>query len=191
MNRTLMVGAMLTAAALAGCGGATQTASETASAPGAAAASSPGAASQSAQSGRSSHSAQSDQSTQAGRAERSAQPGGSTKPARSAQSAKPAPPADAGMAFTAYGRNTPWRAVVRKGTLTTEGPSVGEHTLRVTRSAWSKGVRFTGSEGGQKFSLVVRPGTCVDGSGQVATLSVGNRQLSGCAVSGAYPRVNT
>lgn len=222
MNRTLMVGAVLTAVALAGCGGATQTASETASAPGAAAASSPGAASQSAQSGRSSHSAQSDQSTQAGRAERSAQPGGSTKPARSAQSAtpepvtksgqatkpgrsttsgqatqsaKPAPPADAGMAFTAYGRNTPWRAVVRKGTLTTEGPSVGEHTLRVTRSAWSKGVRFTGSEGGQKFSLVVRPGTCVDGSGQntgqVATLSVGNRQLSGCAVSGAYPRANT
>lgn len=210
MNRTLMVGAVLTAAALAGCGGATQTASDTASAPATAtvAASSPGAASQPARSSESSQSARPDQPAHA------SQPGQSTKPTQSGQSGQSATPepvtktgqatpsaeptqpaADAGTAFTAYGRNTPWRAVVQKGTLTTEGPSVGEHTLRVTRSAWSKGVQFTGSDRGQKFSLVVRPGACVDGSGQdtgqVATLSVGNRQLSGCAVSGAYPHANT
>lgn len=219
MNRTLMVGAVLTAAALAGCGGATQTASDTASAPATAtvAASSPGAASQPA---RSSESSQSRQSARPDQPAHASQPGQSTKPTQSGQSGQSATPepvtkpgqatktgqatpsaeptqpaADAGTAFTAYGRNTPWRAVVQKGTLTTEGPSVGEHTLRVTRSAWSKGVQFTGSDRGQKFSLVVRPGACVDGSGQdtgqVATLSVGNRQLSGCAVSGAYPHANT
>lgn len=215
MNRTLMVGAVLTAAALAGCGGATQTASDTASAPGAAtvAASSQGAASQPAQSSQPSkpaRSAQPGESTKPSKPTRSGQatrsvhtaipepvtrPGQAPKTGQATRSAKPTQPADAGTAFTAYGRNTPWRAVVQKRTLTTEGPSVGEHTLRVTRSAWSKGVQFTGSEGGKKFSLVVRAGTCVDGSGQdtgqVATLSVGNRQLTGCAVSGAYPHANT
>lgn len=95
-----------------------------------------------------------------------------------------------GTAFTAYGQNVAWRAVVENGVLTTEGPVAGERTVKVERSAWAKGVEFTGRDGRTEVSLTIRTGSCADpagDTGMVATLSVGDRQLKGCAVEGAVP----
>lgn len=104
-----------------------------------------------------------------------------------------------GTSFTAFGRRTPWRAVVADGVLTTEGPSAGQHSVAVTRSAFSRGVEFTGTEttagAHEPVSLVITSDTCRDGQGQdtgmTAVLTVGNHQLRGCAVAGAIPHADT
>ncbi len=94
-----------------------------------------------------------------------------------------------GTAFTAYGKN--WRAVVNKGRMTTEGRGVGERTMRVKRSAFAKGVEFTGRHKRTTFTLVIRSGRCRDTAGHrtgmVAKLFVGKRAYRGCAVPEAIP----
>ena len=113
-----------------------------------------------------------------------------TTPSTSSAPATTKSTGERGTAFTAYGQNVAWRAVVENGTLTTEGPVAGERTVKVERSAWAKGVEFTGRDGRTEVSLTIRTGSCADpagDTGMVATLSVGDRQLKGCAVEGAVP----
>lgn len=119
-----------------------------------------------------------------------------TTPARPSESGTPAPAkgdksdtAEPGTAFTAYGQSVAWRAVVDKGVLTTEGPVVGERTIQVERSAFAKGVDFTGKDGRTEITLTVQSGSCIDSAGDTgmkAILSVGDRRLQGCAVEGVY-----
>lgn len=94
-----------------------------------------------------------------------------------------------GTAFTAYGSN--WRVVVNKGRMTTEGRGVGQRTMRVKRSAFAKGVEFTGRHKRTPFTLVIRSGRCIDtaghNTGMVSRLYVGKRTYRGCAVAGAVP----
>lgn len=114
----------------------------------------------------------------------------STTPGPTAATAGAPAPAP-GDAVTASGRRTPWRAVVSGGVLRTAGPVVGERRVTVARSAWAEGVEFTGRDHGRPVSLVVKGGRCVDAAhrdtGQVAILTLGDRQLHGCAVSGTRP----
>lgn len=103
--------------------------------------------------------------------------------------AKPAP----GTAFTAYGPT--WRAVVSQGRLSIDGPGVTASKVKVTRSAFAKGVEFTGTSRGRSVSLVIRGGRCVDtaghDTGQRAYLQVGKKKLRGCAVNGALKIAGT
>lgn len=116
----------------------------------------------------------------------------STASAAPAQTAAAAP----GTAFTAYGvKGTAWRAVVQKGSLKVESRALGTFTTKVRRSAFAKGVEFTGTRKGQAVVLTVRGGACKDASGkntgQTAKLTVGKRVVTGCAVSGARPIADT
>lgn len=118
-----------------------------------------------------------------------------TQPAASAPSSTASTSAsEPGTAFTAYGLTVAWRATVRDGVLKTEGPVVGEHTVKVERSAFAKGVDFTGRDGRTEITLTVKSGTCVDPGGDTgleAILSVADRQLTGCAVEGAIEHADT
>lgn len=110
-----------------------------------------------------------------------------------------------GTAFTAFGVRTPWRAVVSGGVLATEGPGLGEHRVAVRREAFARGVDFTGTEPAAagatgsraeaKVTLTVRSQSCRDAQGRdtglLAVLSVGDRQLIGCAVEGASVQAPT
>ena len=80
------------------------------------------------------------------------------------------------------------------GVLTTEGPIAGERKVTVERSAFAKGVEFTGRDGKTPVALTVKSGTCLDDGGDTgmeATLTIGDRQLVGCAVEGAIPHADT
>lgn len=101
-----------------------------------------------------------------------------------------------GTAFTAFGNTrTPWRAVVSKGVLRIEGKGLRTQSVKVTRSAFAKGVEFTSAKKGTNASLVIRGGRCIDANGknmgQRATLTLGKRVFTGCAVNGAYGIANT
>ncbi|MDO5697467.1 MAG: hypothetical protein Q4G51_05780 [Dermatophilus congolensis] len=137
-------------------------------------------------------------------ASQTATPVSTTAPARPSESGLPAPAksdssstgnnngtdsAEPGTSFTAYGQSVAWRAVVDKGVLTTEGPVVGERKVEVERSAFAKGVDFTGKDGRTEITLTVQSGSCIDSAGDTgmkAILSVGDRRLQGCAVEGGY-----
>lgn len=135
---------------------------------------------------------------------------GSSHPGSSSRTDAATDPTEAsrdapGTAFTAFGVRTPWRAVVSGGWLSTEGPSLGEHRLPVRREPFARGVDFTGTEpapaGGtgsrteSKVTLTVRSQSCWDAQGHdtglAAVLSVGDRQLIGCAVEGAQAQAPT
>lgn len=132
-------------------------------------------------------------------------PTGATVAAKSVLGGKPTPskprpkpaPSKPGTAFTAYG-NT-WRAVVDRGVLRVEGNSKAlrgiNGPIKVKRSAFAKGVEFTGRSKGRTIALVVRAGQCKDtagqNTGQRATLTIGKQRLTGCAVPGAKQTANT
>lgn len=110
-------------------------------------------------------------------------------PGSASATSRPAP----GTAFTAYASS--WRAVVSKGVLRFEGTRLPTRAVRVQRSAFAKGVEFTGSSRGKPVELVVRSGRCIDVSGKntgmTASLRYGRHLMRGCAVVGAFPIANT
>lgn len=113
-----------------------------------------------------------------------------------APSAAVAAKAAPGTAFTAYGgQRVPWRAVVSRGVLRVEGKGIRSQKIRVTRSAFAKGVEFTSKQRGVNAALVIRGGRCIDtagkNTGQRATLTLGKRVFRGCAVSGAVPTADS
>ncbi|MDO5628109.1 MAG: hypothetical protein Q4G43_07290 [Mobilicoccus sp.] len=99
---------------------------------------------------------------------------------------------EVGTAFTAFGTDTSWRAVVDGTKLEIEGEGAQTRTVTVERSAFAKGVEFTGTENGAEVALVVRDGECKDASGQdtgmTAKLTQGGKTVEGCAVEGAVER---
>lgn len=115
----------------------------------------------------------------------SATPSAAIQTKTSAVPVKAAP----GTAFTAYDHT--WRAVVSKGRLSLEGKRLPARSVKVSRSAFAKGVEFTGRHRGTEVALVVRSGRCVDvtgeNTGMRATLQYGRRVLRGCAVPEALP----
>lgn len=106
-----------------------------------------------------------------------------------------APTSEPGTAFSAWGLEVRWRAVIENGVLSTEGSVVGTRRIEVERRAFVRGVDFTGRDGSTEVTLTVKTGSCIDDSGKdttmQATLSVGDRQLQGCAVEGAVPVAGT
>ncbi|MCB0882724.1 MAG: hypothetical protein KDC33_10985 [Thermoleophilia bacterium] len=111
-------------------------------------------------------------------------------------SAVPASKAGPGTAFTAWGtgKAPAWRAVVSKGRLRVESPSLGTFTVRVSRSAFSRGVDFTGRRKGRDVGLTVTSGACRHNgrnTGMRAKLTVGTRTVRGCAVTGVTPIADT
>ncbi|MBS7828916.1 hypothetical protein J7554_07220 [Wohlfahrtiimonas chitiniclastica] len=99
--------------------------------------------------------------------------------------------------FTAYGKlNEPWRIVVKHDDqLEIEGVMVREGTLKVTRSAYAKGVEFSGDYDGQPLTLNIRSLKCKDSNGDetdfTATFYYGKRTYKGCAVAGAIEHADT
>lgn len=72
--------------------------------------------------------------------------------------------------------------------LRVHGAGLKGQRIKVTRSAFAKGVEFTGRYRGKKVELVVRGARCIDkagkSTGQRATLSYGKRVVRACAISG-------
>lgn len=99
--------------------------------------------------------------------------------------------------FTAYGKlNEPWRIVVKHDDqLEIEGTMVREGTLMATRSAYAKGVEFSGDYDGQPLTLNIRSLKCKDSNGHetnfTATFYYGKRTYKGCAVAGAIEHADT
>ena len=99
------------------------------------------------------------------------------------------------MAFTAFGTQEAWRAVVDGDTLSLEGSAVTEAKLSVTHYAYSKGVEFSGKAGDKAVTLNIHALECKDQNGQAneftATLDYGDKTFKGCAVEGAVAHAPT
>lgn len=83
---------------------------------------------------------------------------------------------------------------MRDGRLTVDSPKLGSFTVRVSRSAFARGVDFTGRRGGGEVGLTVTSGTCRgngESTGMTAKLTVAGRTVTGCARPGAAPIANT
>ena len=104
--------------------------------------------------------------------------------------------------FTAYGvGKTPWRAEVKgnaneKGNkLMLEGENIYTVEFNAERSAYSKGVEFSGSANGIDITLNIHSEICKDNQGNKtefkATLHYGKKVLEGCAVAGAIEQAPT
>lgn len=76
-----------------------------------------------------------------------------------------------------------------------DGKRLGSHGARVDRSAFAKGVEFTGRHHRRTVALVVRSGRCIDkagkNTGMRATLTYGKKTVRGCAMAGAPPIART
>ena len=98
-------------------------------------------------------------------------------------------------AFTAFGgNNSAWRAVVNNDQLSIEGTELKAATITVERSAYAKGVEFSGEDQGRKIGLNIRSEPCtLDGHENefTATLDVGDKTFKGCAVAGAQEHAPT
>lgn len=94
-------------------------------------------------------------------------------------------------AFTAFGTQENWRAVVEDSHLFLEGDAVHEaDNLQVERLAYAKGVEFSGNNDKTEFTLNIRSAPCIDQNGReqefTAKLYYGDKTLKGCAVRGAH-----
>lgn len=105
-------------------------------------------------------------------------------------------------AFTAFGSKPKgWRVVVRGeaeetgNRLALEGEGLPEAEIDATRSAYAKGVEFSGNVGETAVNLNIRTQECTDGEGNKydskATLDFGNTVYEGCAVDGVVEHAPT
>ena len=105
-------------------------------------------------------------------------------------------------AFTAFGSKPKgWRVVVRGeaeetgNRLALEGEDLPEAEIDATRSAYAKGVEFSGNVGETAVNLNIRTQECTDSEGNKydskATLDFGSTVYEGCAVDGAVEHAPT
>lgn len=85
--------------------------------------------------------------------------------------------------------------MVAKGTVEIESAATGNVDVAVTRTAARGSTVYSGRDGGRRVTLTITRGRCRGANGtdtgRVATLSVGGRTLTGCAVAGAHPIAGT
>ena len=98
--------------------------------------------------------------------------------------------------FTAFGtisENEGWRAVIKKSNLSLELTKNNEfyRKIKVKRSAYAKGVEFTGViSSGNQVTININGKRCIDRNGNTneftATLYYKGKIMKGCAVRGAF-----
>ncbi|MDO5056142.1 MAG: hypothetical protein Q4E06_02295 [Lautropia sp.] len=97
--------------------------------------------------------------------------------------------------FTAYGVGSSWRLLIDGDTAHTEGPELPAARVLLERSAYARGVEFSGTLAGQPLDININGRPCTDASRQRTEFSVtvhhGSRRLKGCAVRGIVPAAPT
>ncbi|MDO5639978.1 MAG: hypothetical protein Q4G28_08930 [Neisseria sp.] len=104
--------------------------------------------------------------------------------------------------FTAFGSHPEgWRAVLRGNAeesgnrLMLEGENLPAGEIETTRSAYAKGVEFSGSAGETAVGLNIRSQDCTDEQGNrydfTATLDYGSKTFRGCAEAGMVAHAPT
>lgn len=112
-----------------------------------------------------------------------------------AQETRPAESAEQGpiKGFTAFGET--WRAVVSGDTADLEGEGITCGVYKTERSAYAKGVEFSGSAHGTDFTLNIRSQPCKDAAGNkydlTAKLFYGKKTYKGVALPKAMERADT